>query len=138
MASQIEVAGAENSTEICFANPYVTYDSVDDCDIPNMKEYLQLYLDEYGTMVATDSAYRGWDATLVLEEAAKIAGANDSKSLIEATHKVVTEGLGGTLDFTSGDGEGYGTFNCFVLHEGKNILFDTWLEEIYPTLDSGK
>lgn len=135
MSSQIEVAGVENSTEICFANPYVTYASVDECDIPNMKEYLQLYLDEYGTMVATDSAYRGWDATLVLEEAAKIAGSNDSDALIEATHKVVIDGLGGTLDFTAGDGEGYGNFNCFVLHDGKNILFDTWLEEVYPTLN---
>ena len=134
MNSQIEIAGVENSTEICFANPYVTYEKVEDCDIPNMQEYLQLYLDEYGTMVATDSAYRGWDATLVLEEAAKIAGSNDSEALIAATHKVVIPGLGGTLDFTAGDGEGYGMFNCFVLHQGKNILFDKWMEEVYPTL----
>ena len=134
MESHIEVAGVENSTEICFANPYVTYKTVEDCDIPNMKEYLQLYLDEYGTMVATDSAYRGWDATLVLEEAAKIAGSNDSEALIAAVDKVVIPGLGGTLDFTAGDGEGYGMFNCFVLSNGKNILFEKWMEEVMPTL----
>ena len=109
-----------------FSNPYVTYKSVDDCDIPNMKEYLQLYLDTYGTMVATDSAYRGWDSRMVLAEAAKIAGANDSESLRAATHKVVIPGLGGELNYTLGNREGYNTFNSFILVDGKNLLFDDW------------
>ena len=126
MDSQIEIAGKENSNYIMFSNPYVTYKSVDDCDIPNMKEYLQLYLDTYGTMVATDSAYRGWDSMMVLAEAAKIAGANDSESLRAATHKVVIPGLGGTLDYTLGNREGYNTFNSFILVDGKNLLFDDW------------
>jgi branched-chain amino acid transport system substrate-binding protein len=126
MDSQIEIAGKENSNYIMFSNPYVTYKSVDDCDIPNMKEYLQLYLDTYGTMVATDSAYRGWDSMMVLAEAAKIAGANDSESLRAATHKVVIPGLGGELNYTLGNREGYNTFNSFILVDGKNLLFDDW------------
>ena len=128
MDSQIEIAGAENSNYIAFANPYVTYKSVEDCDIPNMKEYLQLYLDTYGEMVATDSAYRGWDSMMVLAEAAKIAGSNESDALREATHQVVIEGLGGTLDYTSGNREGYNTFPSFILVDGKNVKFSTWME----------
>ena len=128
MDSQIEIAGADNSNYIAFANPYVTYKSVDDCDIPNMKEYLQLYLDTYGEMVATDSAYRGWDSMMVLAEAAKIAGSNESEALREATHKVVIDGLGGTLDYTSGNREGYNTFPSFILVDGKNVMFSTWME----------
>ena len=126
MDSQIEIAGKENSNYIAFSNPYVTYKSVDDCDIPNMKEYLQLYLDTYGEMVATDSAYRGWDSMMVLAEAAKIAGSNDSEALREATHKVVIPGLGGTLDYIKGNREGYNEFNSFILVDGKNLLFDDW------------
>jgi len=41
----------------------------------------------------------------------------------------VIEGLGGTLDYTSGNREGYNTFNSFILVNGKNVLFKTWLEE---------
>ncbi|NLD60669.1 MAG: ABC transporter substrate-binding protein [Clostridiales bacterium] len=129
MDSQIEIAGAEASNYIAFANPYVTYKSVDDCDIPYMKEFLQRYLDAYGQMVKTDSAYRGWDTVMVMWEASKIAGSNESNALVEATHKVVIEGLGGTLDYTSGNREGYNTFNSFILVNGKNVLFKTWLEE---------
>lgn len=128
MATQIEVAGAANSNYICFANPYVTYESIDDCDIPIVKEYLQAYYDAYGTMVATDSAYRGYDAIRVLWEAAKLAGSNDSDALVEATNKLVMDGLGGTIDFTSGNREAYNTFNTFILVDGKNILFSDWVQ----------
>ena len=127
MDSQIEIAGKDNSNYIMFSNPYVTYKSVEDCNIPNMKEYLQLYLDTYGTMVATDSAYRGWDSMMVLYEASKIAGSNDSEALRAATHKVVIPGLGGELNYTLGNREGYNTFNSFILVDGKNLLFDDWL-----------
>lgn len=128
MDSQIAIAGPEASNYIAFANPYVTYKSVEDCNIPIMKEFLQRYLDKFGTMVATDSAYRGWDTVMVMWEASKIAGSNDSDALREATHKVVIDGLGGKLDYTSGNREGYNTFNSFILVDGKNILFDEWLK----------
>ena len=129
MATQIEVAGAANSNYICFANPYVTYDSIEDCDIPNVREYNEKYLEAYGTMIATDSAYRGYDATTVLRAAAAAAGANDSDSLVAATNQLVVDGLGGTIDFTDGSREAYGNFNCFILVDGKNVLFSTWLNE---------
>ncbi|MEG1384678.1 MAG: ABC transporter substrate-binding protein [Oscillospiraceae bacterium] len=128
MASQIEIAGAEASNYIAFANPYVTYKTVEECDIPIVKEYLQRYQDEYGKMVETDSAYRGWDGMMVIWEAGKIAGSNESDALREATHKVVIDGLGGKLDFTKGNREGYNEFNKFILVDGKNILWSKWVE----------
>lgn len=128
MDSQIEIAGAMNSNYIAFANPYVTYPNVDACSIPIMKEYLENYQAEYGEMVKTDSAYRGWDTVMVMWEASKIAGSNDSEALRVATDKVVIDGLGGTLDYTLGNREGYNTFNAFILVDGKNVLFSDWLE----------
>ena len=127
MDSQIAIAGEAASNYIAFSNPYVTYPDVESCNIPIMKEYLQRYLDAYGEMVKTDSAYRGWDTVMVMWEASKIAGSNDSDALREATHKVVIEGLGGTLDYTSGNREGYNTFNSFILIDGQNVLFSEWL-----------
>jgi branched-chain amino acid transport system substrate-binding protein len=127
MFNQVEVAGVQNSDYVFFANPYVTYKSIDDCDIPNMKEFLQKYQARYGIMVGTDSAYRGWDAVNVFEAAAKLAGATDSESLKNATMKLKMEGLGGAIDFTKGNREAYNTFNSFILVDGKNIRFSDWL-----------
>lgn len=128
MMSQIAIAGEEAANYIAFANPYVTYRTIEECDIPIMREFLQKYSDKYGKLPATDSAYRGWDTMMVLWEASKIAGSNDSDALRQAVHKVKIPGLGGTLDYTKGDREGYSIFNTFILVNGKNVLFDKWIE----------
>ena len=130
MAAQIDIAGEENSNYIAFAIPYVTYESVDQCDDPYMKEFLQAYLDKYGEMVKTDSAYRAYDTITVMWEAAKIAGKNDSDSLKDATNQISgLQGLGGTMDYTSGNREGYNTFGSFILIDRKNIPLDQWIED---------
>ena len=122
-----EVAGAENSNYICYVYPYVPYNTVEECDIPIMKNMISLYNDAYGKTPTHESAYRGWDTMMAMWEASKIAGANDSESLREAQHQVKIDGLGGTLDYTKGDREGYSAFNTFVLVDGQNILLDDWL-----------
>lgn len=129
MATQVAIAGEENSSYIAFANPYVTYDTIDDIDIEAVKEFAERYQEKYGDINKTDSSYRGWDSMMVLWEASKIAGSNDSDALKDATNTISgLEGLGGTLDYTEGNREGYNEFNSFVLVDGKNILWDKWLE----------
>ncbi|MGI6299132.1 MAG: ABC transporter substrate-binding protein [Saccharofermentanales bacterium] len=138
MASQIAIAGEEASNYILFANPYVTYATVEDCDIPNMKSFLELYKSKYNTMVKTDSAYRGWDTMMAMWEASKIAKSNESEAMRLAIPSIKgLAGLGGTLDYTKGNREGYQTFNGFILVNGKNVLIDKWLSgggfEAYKT-----
>lgn len=123
-----EVAGPENSNYIAFVYPYVPYNSVDECTIPYMKTMLEKYVADYGKCPTHESAYRGWDTVMAMWEASKIAGKNDSDSLREATHKVKIDGLGGTLDYTKGDREGYSAFFSFILVDGKNIVLDDWLK----------
>jgi len=127
MISQIEIAGKEASNYIAFANPYVTYSNVEDCDIPLVRDFIERYNAKYGKLPATDSSYRGWDTMMVLWEAAKIAGSNESDALRQAVHQVKIDGLGGTLDYTKGDREGYSVFNTFILVDGKNVLYDKWI-----------
>lgn len=128
MASQVAIAGPENSSYIAFANPYVTYATVEECDIPEVKEFLEKYQAKYGEVAKTDSSYRGWDTVMVMWEASKIAGKNDSESLKDATNKISgLQGLGGILDYTKGNREGYNTFNSFILIDGKNILWKDWI-----------
>ena len=64
MDSQIEIAGAEASNYIAFANPYVTYVRRR-LRHPYMKEFLQRYLD-----IRPDGQdrlrHRGWDTVMVM------------------------------------------------------------------------
>lgn len=130
MVAQVEIAGRQAATNIIFANPYVTYANLDECDIPVVHDFLAKYQAKYGDICKTDSAYRGWDSMMVLWEASKIAGSNDKEKLNAAVNKVVIPGLGGTLDFTDGSREGYGSnFNTFAFIDQKNILFDKWIAE---------
>ncbi len=130
MVAQVEIAGRQAATNIIFANPYVTYASLDECDILIVHDFLSKYQAKYGDICKTDSAYRGWDSVMCLWEASKIAGTNDKEQLNAAMNKVVIDGLGGTLDFTDGTREGYGSnFNTFAFIDQKNILFDKWIAD---------
>jgi hypothetical protein len=75
-----------------------------------------------------EAAYRGWDTMMAMWEAAKQAGKNDDESLRLAMPKVVIDGLGGKLDYSKGDREGYSVFKEFVLLDGKDIPIDDWLK----------
>ncbi len=121
--------GSPNTDYIFYVYPYVAYTDINDCEIPNMKAFLEAYQAEYGELPAHESAYRGYDTMMAMWEASKIAGANDDESLREATHQVVCEGLGGTMDFTDGSREAYSDFYSFVLVGGKDILVEDWLAD---------
>ena len=121
------VAGmAPNTNYIFWVYPYITYEDIDDCDIPFMKEFLAAYSEEYGELPPHECAYRGYDTVLAMWEASKIAGSNDDEALREATHKVTTEGLGGTMDFTDGSREAYSEFYTFMLFDNKSVLLSEW------------
>ena len=126
--SMVAIAGEAASNNLMWANPYVTYKSIDDCDIPVMKDFLQLYSDKYGQLPQTECAYRGWDSIKVLWEAAKVSDSNDADAMRNAIGTLKYEGLGGQIDFTVGDREGYHAFNSFFRAGGKDLLFSSWLE----------
>lgn len=122
------IAGEENSNYIFFAYPYVAYEAIEDCDIENVKTFLTDYNTMFNELPQHESAYRGWDTMMVMWEATKLAGSNESDALREATSKVKIDGLGGTLDYTKGDREGYSEFKSFVLVDGKNLPLSDWID----------
>ncbi len=128
MTYQVSVAGTENADYVAMVCPYVTYESIDDIDIPEVKEFCQRYQDTYGEINQSDCAYRAWDSMMVMWEASKIAGSNDSEALKDATNTISgMSGLGGTIDFTAGNREGYSQgVNSFILKDGKYLLWSEW------------
>lgn len=114
-----------------FVFPYVTYKSVDECDIPIIKEFLEAYQAAYNEMPVHDCAYRGYDAIMVLAEAARRAGTNhDGKAIRDALETIDNyEGLGGSMDFTQGDREGIHQFNSYIIVDGAYKNLDNWLTD---------
>ena len=122
----LQVAGAA-SNGFAFAYPYLTYTSVEECTDPMIKDFLQAYEDEYGTLPVSDCAYRAYDSMLVLKAAAEAAGTNDPEAVAAAVNTLKgVETLAGEQDFTLGDGEGLHNSKIFVIDDEKYTTFDEW------------
>lgn len=127
-ASMVEIAGPENSNYILFANPYVTYAKLEDCNIENMSEFLTKYLDLYGALPTTEIGYRAYDSAMVIWEATKLAGSNETEDMLAVVPQIKIEGLGGPMDYSNGDGEPYHAVRRFILLDGVNQDWQTWMD----------
>ncbi len=122
----LQVAGAA-SNGMAFAYPYLTYSSVEECDDPYIKEFLEAYEAEYGTLPVSDCAYRAYDSMLVLKAAAEAAGSTDGEAVAAAMAGLKdVQTLAGMQDFTQGDGEGLHEFNIFVIDDETYMTWDKW------------
>ena len=87
------------------------------------------YQEKFGTIPATDCAYRVYDSLIVLREAAEKAGTNEHEAVKNAVNQISgLQGLGGVLDYTDGSGEGLHNFKEFIRVDGKNVLLKEWME----------
>lgn len=123
--NDFEIAG-DSTNGWTFPSLYITYTSLDDCDIPYMRSFLERYQAAYGELPEYEWVYRGYDAIMALWAASKIAGSNDPEAINAAMSQVVTPGLGGTIDFTNSH-EGYESFGSFVYDNGKFYEFNAWM-----------
>lgn len=128
-ADSLSVAG-EAANHWVFAYPYISYSNIEDCDIPVMKEFNQKYFDTYGVLPAHEGACRGYDAVMILAEGAKNSGSNEASKIMEGIGQIKDyEGLGGTFDYTSGDGEGLSSCSRYIIIDEKYTLLDKWIED---------
>lgn len=127
-ADLIDIAGTDNSNYILFANPYVTYNDLSECDIEYMSEFLQDYQKAYGELPRTEIGYRAWDAMMVIWEATKLAGSNETDAMLAVVPQIKIQGLGGTMDYSNGDGEPYHNVSRFLLLDNVNISWENWFK----------
>jgi len=129
--ANMEIAGFDNANYCAFAWPTLTYAEIDDCDIPQVKEVLQMWIDEYGELPTADVALRFWDGIMIMWEASKIAGSNDPEEMRKAMNTIQMQGLGGFIDYTDGQREAFSnlSFNAFVVVDVKNILWRDWISQ---------
>ncbi len=123
----VEIAG-DAADYVAFAAPYLTYASLDECEDPAIKTFLEEYQQTFNSMPATDCAFRVYDSLMVLWEAANQAGTNDHGAIRDAIGQISDlQGLCGTLDFTDGTREGLHVFKQFIRIDGANVLLEDWM-----------
>ncbi len=121
----MEVAG-DAANGIVFTAAYVVPPTPEEATSELMKEMLEAYVDMWGEMPATDVAFRVYDGANLLFTAFQNAeDMNDSDSVRDAFRAIQGyEGIGGTFDFTAGDGDGLGGCNTYMIIDGTYYLFD--------------
>ena len=126
-ADSISIAG-DASNYVGFAYPYLTYTDLEACTVDNVYAFLEAYVEAYGEFPNTDVAYRAYDSMMVLKTAVEAAGSIDGEKVKDAINGTTDYiGLGGTFDYSQGDGEGLHNCSVFVVVDGSYILFDEWI-----------
>lgn len=121
-----EVAG-DAANDAFFACGYLIPDTIEDAANDAEKAFLEAYVEEYGEMPISDTAYRGYDSTMLLAEVFRTAKSMEGPDMREALLNVNYTGIGGKFDYSDGSGDGLESCGLFAIQNGKNIPFETYL-----------
>jgi branched-chain amino acid transport system substrate-binding protein len=126
---QLGVARELANNYIFFA-PYVTYPSIEACKEEPMKSFMIQYQKTYGRLPVHDCAFRAWDSMLALDAAINIAKSLNNEAIRNAVPKVKgVPGLGGILDFSSGDGEGLPSVKTYIIQNMNYLPLQSWIDQ---------
>lgn len=128
-ADLADISGWENANYILFANPYVTYNDISECDIDIMHDFLERYIAAYGEIPRTEIGYRAWDAVMVIAAATNLAKSTDTEDMLAVVSQIKLDGLGGTMDYSNNDGEPYHNVSRFLLVDKVNISWEAWFND---------
>ena len=123
------VAG-DGANGVVFFAPHCIPDSPEDANSDAEKAFLEAYVEEYGSMPASDVAYRAYDATTILLTAVEQAGTKDGEAVKDVIKNMKIQLLAGDADFSAYDnGECLSGQQIYITHEGRNISFEKFLAE---------
>jgi branched-chain amino acid transport system substrate-binding protein len=122
----IKVAG-EAADNTVFGSSAVVPASPADAVSAVEKKMLEDFIAAYGAMPVSDVVYRGYDGIMLIARAMNTAADMKPESIREAFLKIKGYELtGGNYDFTDGSGDGLKTARTYIVHGGKNVLYETW------------
>ena len=124
-----EVAG-DAANGVLFACGYVIPDSIEDAATEEEKAFLEAFVEEYGEMPVSDTAYRGYDSMMLLAKVFETAKSMEGPDLREALLNVDYTGIGGKFDYSDGSGDGLEGCNLYAIVNGKNVPFETFLADL--------
>lgn len=121
------VAG-EAANKVIFGSGAVIPQSIESAANDVEKEFLKMFMAEYGALPVSDVAYRGYDSVNLICEALKNAkNINDPDSIRAAFIAIKGfPGIAGTYDFTDASGDGLTQCRTYVIQDMKHVLYDVW------------
>lgn len=97
-------------------------DSPADAYTAKEQAFLESFVKAYGTMPTAETAYRGYDAVMILCEVFRTAESMDSEDLRSALlHINNYEGIGGYFDYSDGSGDGLTTCRVITVIDPEHI-----------------
>jgi len=131
------VAGDAANNSIYYA-VHVIPDSIEEANSEKEKAFLQAFTDEYGALPIGDVAYRTYDAVTIIQKGIEDAGNTEPTAIRDAIKNISgLEVLAGTIDYTQFDnGEGMVGTQIFITENGRNYLFEKYVDEFgVPTVN---
>jgi branched-chain amino acid transport system substrate-binding protein len=114
----LSIAGAADDGVI-FASQYLVPKTLAGATDPVMRDFLEIYLKKYGSMPASDNAYRGYDAAQVIIRGIEQANSIEGPAVRDAIGSIAgMKGLAGTFDFVGNHGEGIHSVRLYMIKDG--------------------
>lgn len=120
----VKVAG-KHVDGVIFSQLYYIPAAAAEYPDPKIRAFLEAYEAKFGALPASDNAYRGADAVLILTTGIERAGALDPEKTRAAIAGISDlEGLAGTFNFAKGGCEGIEGSRVWTFADGKIVPFE--------------
>ena len=117
----LENAG-DAANGVAFASQYIVYSDPNDAEDELMKNFLEQYIEEFGSSPASDNAFRAYDGVMMIAEAMEAAQADSGEALRDAYNNIDGHvGLAGTFSYVGKNGEGIESMRIFLIQDGKYV-----------------
>lgn len=104
-AARLEAGASANG--LIYACTNTIPNSPQDALSPQEKDFLEKFIKMYGTMPTAETAYRGYDAMMLLAEVFRSAKSFQNDDLLQAMLSITNyTGICGNYDFSDGSGDG--------------------------------
>jgi branched-chain amino acid transport system substrate-binding protein len=121
-ASTTRQEAGESLTGLIFACTSMIPESPSFAFSDKEQAFLESFIKMYGTMPVADTAYRGYDAMMILAEAFRNTKSMESEDLRQAMLDLVEyEGISGIFDFSDGLGDGLHSCRIVTVRDPDHI-----------------
>lgn len=104
---------------VLFASQYLVPKTSAEATDPLMRTFLERYEKDYGSMPASDNAFRGYDAVMIIAEGIAKANSIEGPAVRDAINAISgLNGLAGTFEFAGNQGEGIQSTRLYQIQDG--------------------
>jgi branched-subunit amino acid ABC-type transport system permease component len=121
MRQVLDVSGSA-ANGVVVAAQYLIPETAEAAPSRVMRDFLEQYYENFGSMPASDNAFRGYDAVKILAEGIRRAGSLDRVAIRNAIQDIENfQGIAGEFTFKGHTGEGIHKMQIYYVQDGKYL-----------------